>query len=120
MSEQAAVRVLPGVLRVFQSLTYREFRLLWFGQVCQTSASFAERIARGWIAWDLTESAFQLGALELTRGLTSLVLGLWGGVLADRFDKRILLKATQIWTFGFYVLMAWLALSGQLQMWHLY
>jgi MFS family permease len=101
-------------------LAYREFRLLWLGQLCQASASFGERVTRSWLAFDLTGSAFQLGTLELTRGVASLVLGMWGGVLADRFDKRTLLMVIQAWTFAFYAAMAWLVFSGGLQLWHLY
>lgn len=77
-------------------------------------------MTRSWLAIDLTGSAFQLGALELTRGMATLVLGMWGGVLADRFDKRLLLMLIQTWTFSFYALMAWLVFSGNLELWHLY
>ncbi len=120
MAEAAAASQPSRLLRIFQSLAFREFRLLWTGQLCQTSASFSERITRSWLALDLTGSAFQLGALELSRGIASMVLGMWGGVLADRFDKRTLLMLTQLWTFAFYLLMVWLAMTGQLQVWHLY
>lgn len=110
----------PRWVRPFLALAYREFRLLWLGQLCQGSASFSERVTRGWLALMLTGSAFQLGALELTRGVASLALGMWGGVLADRFDKRTLLMVVQTWTCSFYVLMAWLTFTGQLELWHLY
>ena len=120
MTESVAPPRPTRLPRILHALAYREFRLLWMGQVCQTSASFAERVTRSWLALDFTGSAFQLGALELTRGIASMVFGMWGGVLADRFDKRALLMVTQCWTFAFYLLMAWLALSGQLQVWHLY
>lgn len=107
-------------LRPFMALAYREFRLLWLGQFCQASASWSERVTRSWLAIELTGSAFQLGALELTRGLASLIVGQIGGVLADRYDRRALLVVLQTWTLAFYTVMAWLALSGQLQVWHLY
>jgi len=94
--------------------------LLWIGQLSQGSASFGERVTRSWLAIDLTGSAFQLGALELTRGMATLVIGMWGGVIADRFDKRLLLMLVQTWTFSFYALMAWLVFSGNLELWHLY
>lgn len=110
----------PRLVRPFLALAYREFRLLWFGQLCSTSASWSERVTRSWIALALTGSAFQLGALELTRGVASLVFGMAGGILADRVDKRTLLMVCQAWTFGLYGLMAWLALSGRLELWHLY
>jgi MFS family permease len=108
------------VAQTFVALGYREFRLLWLGQLCQSSAGWAERVSRSWLALQLTGSAFQLGTLELTRGVAAFLLGMWGGVLADRFDKRRLLLFVQTWTLGCYALMAWLTLSGQLQLWHLY
>ncbi len=120
VAETAARPISARVLGTFQSLAYRDFRLLWTGQLCQTSASFAERVTRSWLALDLTGSAFQLGALELSRGVASLVVGLWGGVLADRFDRRALLMVIQVWTFAFYLMMVWLAITGRLQVWHLY
>lgn len=119
-SDDVATRGPAWFARPFEALAFREFRLLWLGQLCQTSASFAERVTRSWLALELTGSAFQLGALELTRGGASLLLGMWGGVLADRFDKRVLLMLVQTWTFSLYLLMAWLTLSGRLELWHLY
>jgi len=104
----------------FQALAHREFRLLWIGQLCQSSAGFGERVARSWLALELTGSAFQLGTLELTRGMASLIVGMWGGVLADRIDKRRLLTLIQAWTFACYGAMAALALSRNLALWHLY
>src|SRR2546430_227514 len=102
MGDAGVVRELPRALRMFEALRFREFRLLWVGQLCQNSASFGERVTRSWLAIELTGSAFQLGALELTRGIASLVLGMWGGVLADRVDKRLLLILIQAWTFACY------------------
>jgi len=117
---KVAEPAIPRLWRPFQSLAYREFRFLWFGQFAQTSASFGERVTRSWLAIDMTGSAFQLGALELTRGITSLILGMWGGVLADRVDKRALLMLTQTWTLACYAVMTLVALSGRLELWHLY
>jgi MFS family permease len=111
---------LPRVLRPFQALAYREFRLLWIGQLSQSSAGFAERVVRSWLAIELTGSAFQLGALELTRGAASLALGMWGGVLADRVEKRTLLLLIQAWELACYAVMAGIALTGNLALWHLY
>ena len=81
---------------------------------------WAEQVARNWLTLELTGSALQLGAVNLVRMAPTLALGMWGGVLADRFDKRKLLMAIQTWSLLVYIAMAWVILSGNLQLWHLY
>jgi MFS family permease len=109
-----------GLLRPFTSLAYRDFRLLWFGQVAQASSMWTEQVARNWLTLELTGSALQLGIVNLMRVGPSLALGLWGGVLADRFNKRKLLLIIQTWSFLVFSLMAWVVISGRLELWHLY
>jgi len=58
--------------------------------------------------------------VNLMQALPIVVLGLWGGVLTDRFDKRRLLLGIQAWNMTLYSVMAWVVLSGNLQLWHLY
>ena len=106
--------------RPFASLVYREFRLLWLGQVAQAGTLWAEQVTRSWLAFELTGSLFQLGAIQGVRSASTLVLGIWGGVLADRFNKKTLLLMTQVWTFTVFTLMAAITLSGNLELWHLY
>lgn len=110
----------PRLLRPFASLAYREFRLLWLGQLFQASTMWGERISRSVLAYELTGSAIQLGALEAVRGASSLVFGLIGGVLADRLDRRLLLMVIQAWSLVAFGLIAALAFTGLLQLWHLY
>ncbi len=104
----------------FASLSYREFRLLWYGQLSQAGTLWAEQVTRSWLAFELTGSAFQLGLLQVVRGVSALLLGMWGGVLADRFDKKTLLMATQTWTLIIYAALAAVTLSNTLELWHLY
>lgn len=108
------------LFRPFAALAHREFRLLWLGQLCQASAMWAEQVARNWLTLELTGSALQLGAVNLVRMAPTLALGLWGGVLADRFDRQKLLMAIQAWGLMVYLAMAWVILTGNLQLWHLY
>ena len=109
-----------ALFRPFAALAYREFRLLWLGQLFQSASMWGERIARSVLAFELTGSAFQLGALEAVRGISSLVFGLAGGVLADRVDRRLLLLLIQTWSLAAFAIMAALAFTGVLQLWHLY
>ena len=111
---------MPRAFRAFVALRFREYRLLWLGQLSQAGTMWAERIARSVIAFELTGSALHLGALEGVRGGASLVFGLWGGVLADRFDRRQLLMLIQAWSLAVFGAMTALAFTGALELWHLY
>ncbi len=124
----AAERV-PGVDRgvwshklmlPFASLETYNFRMLWFGQLGQASAMWAEQVARNWLTWQLTGSATALGLVNLARAIPLITLGLLGGVIADRFDKRKVLIVIQVWSLSIYIAMAILVMGGLIQMWHVY
>jgi len=108
------------VLVPFASLENHDFRHLWFGQLGQASAMWAEQVARSWLVWQLTGSATAIGLVNLFRALPLITLGLVGGVIADRFDKRKVLIVIQLWSLAIYILMAVLILGGWIRLWHLY
>lgn len=86
------VRGLTGYFRrTFYSLSNDRFRILWFGTLFSFLGMQMQVIARGYLAYDLTGKNSALGAVMLAFGVPQLVLGLWGGVLADRLPKRNLL-----------------------------
>ena len=111
---------LPLLLKPFASLAFREYRLLWLSQAGSASAMWTEQVARNWLTYQMTGSALQLGLVNLMQALPIVVLGLWGGVLTDRFDKRRLLLGIQAWNMTLYAVMAWVVFSGNLELWHLY
>ncbi|MCH8205515.1 MAG: MFS transporter [Chloroflexi bacterium] len=104
----------------FASLENRDFRLLWFGQLGQASSMWAEQVARSWLTWQLTGSATALGLVNLFRAVPLIALGMLGGVAADRFDKRKILVAIQLWSLAIYIVMAVLILGGWIRLWHIY
>lgn len=108
------------LMRPFASLAFRDYRLLWLSQAGSASAMWTEQVARNWLTYQMTGSALHLGLVNLIQALPIVVLGLWGGVLTDRFDKRRLLLGIQAWNMTLYAVMAWVVLSGNLELWHLY
>ncbi len=118
-TDDAAASV-PRMLRPFASLAFREYRLLWLSQVGASSAMWTEQVARNWLTYQMTGSALQLGLVNLMQAVPIVLLGLWGGVLTDRFDKRRLLLAIQAWSMTVYATMGVTVLSGNLTLWHLY
>ena len=82
--------------RTFQSLhSSRSFRLYFFGQVVSTTGTWLNATATAWLVLELTGSGVALGVNTGLLFLPILLVGAYGGVLADRFDKRKILIWTQ-------------------------
>ena len=79
----------------YRVLRHRDFRLLWLSQLVSLTGSQMQTVALHWHVYLLTRSPLALGALGLTRVLPIVVFSLWGGVIADRQDRRRLMLVTQ-------------------------
>lgn len=79
----------------FSALSYRDFRLFWFGQVISLSGTWMQSVAQGWLVYSLTKSPLYLGIVAAAAALPILFFTLIGGMIADRFPKRNILLATQ-------------------------
>jgi MFS family permease len=79
----------------FRALESRPFRLYFGGQVVSASGTFLQQTAVGWLVLELTGSPRDLGLVLAAGGIPSLLLGPWGGSVADRVDLRKLLMVTQ-------------------------
>ena len=88
--DQAAARTPITALR------HRDFAIYWYGSVLSQVGTQFTTVAMAWQIYELTNSPLQLGMLGLARGAPMLLLLLFGGLLADTFNRRRLLMATQI------------------------
>ncbi|MGH3194139.1 MAG: MFS transporter [Streptosporangiaceae bacterium] len=107
--------------RTFQSLSNRNYRLFATGQVISNTGSWMQRVAQDWLVLELTHGSGT--ALGITTGLQFLPLllfSLWGGMIADRYSKRAILMVTQTLMGGLAVILGILALTGTVQIWHVY
>lgn len=75
---------------------YRDYRLLFFGQLVSTLGSMISYVAVPYQVYQLTKSSFQVGLLGAVQVVPILLLGLWGGSLADRMDRRKLLLWSEL------------------------
>ena len=66
------------------------------GELISMLGTWMQSMALGWVLTDITDSAFTLALVNLATGLPMLALTMWGGVVADRFDKRRILFASQV------------------------
>src|SRR4029453_1401701 len=83
---------LPEALQVLRS---RHFRVYWVGQAVSLVGTWMQQMAQGWVVTRLTSSAGALGMLARAAALPMMRLGLKGGQLADRLNKRNILITTQ-------------------------
>lgn len=75
---------------------HRNYRLLFMGQTISTFGSMLTLIAIPYQVWQLTRSTFWVGAVSVVRLLGLLTFGLWGGVIADRSNRRRLVILSEI------------------------
>ncbi|MGF6886450.1 MFS family permease [Nocardia sp. GAS34] len=110
MPEAVAAHEVPreGRANAFRALRSRPFRIYFAGQIASASGTFVQVTAIGWLVLRLTGSPASLGMVLAAGGLPPLLLGPWGGVVADRVDLRRLLIGTQI-AFGLLATALWLA-----------
>jgi MFS family permease len=80
---------------MFSSLSVRNFRIYWFGMFVSLIGTWIQVVAQSWLVFELTKSAFLLGVVGFLSSIPVFLLSLFGGVLADRRNKRNILIATQ-------------------------
>ena len=104
---------------IFVSLRNRHFRWFWLGRLASSATMEMGSVARGWLAYQLTGSALVLGWVSAGRSIARLLLSLYAGALADRFEKRQVLIVTRAAVVVNALVIALLVLSGTIQVWHL-
>ncbi len=72
----------------FSALRHRNFRLFFTGQFVSLVGTWMQIVAQGWLVLELTNSAFMVGLVSALGSLPILLFTLWGGVLADRVNRR--------------------------------
>ena len=105
-------------------LAYRNYRLLWCGNFFANSAQWLQLLTVGWLVRELSEGSTVAGLLVVTVGgintLPGLIVGPWGGVISDRFDRRRLVISLQSVMAVLAFCFAALVLTGRVEVWHAY
>ncbi len=113
----------PPAERRFQapvSLRHRDFTLLWAGQAVSQIGSQMQVVATAWLLWQLTHSALALGLVGLFRAVPLVLFALFGGVIADAFDRRRLMYITQSSMLLLSLIMALATGAGTVAPWLIY
>jgi MFS family permease len=103
----------------FAALKHRNFRLFFVGQLVSLIGSWIQNTAQGWLVYQLTGSKVLLGTVAAVASLPLLLLSAWGGSVADRHSKRIVIfysqTAMMVLAFVFTALLG----TGRIQPWHI-
>lgn len=108
-----AWRAPPDLLPLF---TFASFAFIFISNI----GSWMQITATSWLLYDLTDSAFQLGLNGVFRAIPTIGLGVFGGTVADRYDRRRLILFSQIALMLLAFSLGFLAQTGVVQAWHIY
>jgi MFS family permease len=104
---------------MFAPLKRSTFRTLWAGMGLSYAGDRLQELAQGWLVATLTSSALAVGGIGVLSSIPMLLMPL-GGVIADQVDRRRILIAGQ-WAGAFITgIIAFLAFTGRIAVWHIY
>ena len=106
-----------GSLRYFR---HRNFRILYPANALSNIGTWAQRVAQDWLVLQLTHSGRDLGLVTGLQFLPSLLFSLYGGSLADRFNKRRLLYITNVGGGLVSFVLGLLVITHHVHIWHVY
>ena len=110
-------RLLQGPLR---ALAYPRYAAFWSISLLSIMSFFMVMIARGWLVLELTDSPFQVAAVQAAQLVPMLVLPLISGALADRGGRKLLLFTTDVFNLITLLAMAALVFLEFIQVWHVF
>ena len=110
----------PPAVGRFAAFRYRDFRLFWTSIFISNIGTWMQMTAINWLLYKLTKSPLQFGLNGLFRAGPALVLGIFSGTLADRYDRKKLLLTTQCLLGTLALILGILDHSENIRPWHIY
>lgn len=107
-------------LRAFEALRHRDYRLLWYGQIFASMGTWMDQVTRGWLIYELTDSALQLGLVRGIQAIPFLILSPIAGSAADRYPRKTQVVLSQILNGLLYAVTAALIFAHLIEPWHVY
>src|SRR3712207_4990780 len=85
-----------GTMGTFHAFRYRNYRLLWIGDLFTAAAQWIQQTVVGWVVYDLTSSGGTLGAVNLMRSIPILLFSPAAGVATDRMSQNRIIAISQL------------------------
>jgi MFS family permease len=106
--------------KTFEALRHRQYRLIWYGQIFASMGTWMDQVTRGWLIYELTDSALQLGLVRGIQAIPFLLLSPVAGSVADRYSRKLQVVLTQTADGILFATMALLIFTGLVRPWHAY
>jgi MFS family permease len=103
--------------RTFASLDTHNFRLFFLGDLVSHMGTWMQNMAEAWLVLTLTDSGVAVGTTFACRFAPVLLFGVWGGVVADRFERRKVLLVTRTLEAVLAVVLWSVVLAGAVEVW---
>ncbi len=103
----------------FLSLKHPNYRYYIIGMLVSNVGTWMQNVAQPWLAYQITDSAFQIGLVSAMQFLPTLLISVLAGAVIENQDKRRLLFYTQTVLFATTLTMAVLVFTGLIQYWHI-
>lgn len=107
-----------AIIARYPALGFPRFRRYWFASFASVGATQLVTLGQGWLIFELSGSALQLGVLGAAASVPNILMTLLGGVIADRFDRRRILITTSALTAALLALLTFLDFSSLVTVWH--
>jgi MFS family permease len=110
-------RFKAAALGSFGALGVRNYRFFFLGQIVSVTGTWMQSVAQAWLVLKLTNNGAYLGIVIGLQMLPVLLFGAWGGLIADRFDKRKVLVGTGISAATLALVLGVLTATGVVTVW---
>lgn len=95
---------------------HRDFRALWGGTTCSSISLWTLLLGNAWIVYRLSDSSFWVGVSTFA-SMSPFLLAPFGGVIADRFERRVLVRVTRVGAFATTCSLLGLAATDVIEVW---
>ncbi len=103
----------------FRSLRHRNFQLYFGGQLVSVAGTWMQAVAQAWLVYQISHSDLTLGIVGFAAAIPALIISPFGGVIVDRVPKRAVLIGAQVGAMLLAFILAALAFTHTVQVWHI-
>ena len=107
------------VKHTFRALSQRNFRLYYSGQLISLSGTWMQNLALSWLVYRLTHSSMEMGKVDFCQQIPVLILALFGGWVADRVNRKLILACAQTTMIFQSAMLAYLVFSQKIEYWQI-
>ncbi len=102
-----------------RAFAHRNYRLFFTGQLISLIGTWMQQVGQAWLVLEITGDPFMLGLTAAMQFLPVMVLGLFGGLIADALPKRPTLIATQVIQMALALILFGLTATGVVEVWQI-